>query len=108
MFIISDIKTREVVKGTIKTIDKSVVATQKTKDNIVNVKQKSENATNTEDRNINEYAVNRITNTSNAVIVSSGKIKQKGNDSVKTTKENIIKTKSKIKTIKNKKYNKRN
>ena len=93
MFIISDIKTREVVKGTIKTIDKSVVATQKTKDNIVNVKQKSENATNTEDRNINEYAVNRITNTSNAVVVSSGKIKQKGSDSVKTTKENIIKTK---------------
>lgn len=107
MFIISDIKTREVVKGTIKTIDKSVVATQKTKDNIVNVKQKSENATNTEDRNINEYAVNRITNTSNAVVVSSGKIKQKGSDSVKTTKENIIKTKSKIKTIKTKLTEKR-
>lgn len=103
----SDIKTREVVKGTIKKLDKSVIATQKTKDNIVNVKQKSENATNTEDRNVNEYAINKITNTGNVVAVNSGKIKQKGNDAVKTTKNNIIKTKSKIKSIKTKLTEKR-
>ncbi len=103
----SDIKTRDVVKGTIKKLDKSVVATQKTKDNIVNVKQKSENATNTEDRNVNEYVVNRITNTGNAAVVSSGKIKQKGNEAVKTTKNNVIKTKSKIKSIKTKLTEKR-
>lgn len=42
----SNIKTREDVKRTIKAIDKSVVVTQKTKDNIVNIKEKSENATN--------------------------------------------------------------
>ena len=37
----SKIKTKEIVKGTIKTIDKGVILTQKTKDNIVNVKQKA-------------------------------------------------------------------
>lgn len=103
----SDIKTREVVKGTIKKLDKSVIATQKTKDNIVNVKQKSENATNTEERNVNEYAVNKITNTGNVVAGSSGKIKRKGNEAVKTTKNNIIKTKSKIKSIRTKLTEKR-
>ena len=40
----SNIKTREVVKGTIKTIDKSTIVTQKTKDKLVDIKSKSENA----------------------------------------------------------------
>lgn len=104
----SSIKTREVIKGNIKTLNKKVVVTQKTKDNIVNVKQKSENATTTEDRSVNEYAINKITNTVNAVVVSSEKIKQKGNESIKNTKNNIIKTKSKIKSTKTKLIEKRN
>ena len=98
----SNIKTREVVKGTIKTIDKSVIATQKTKDNIVNVKQKSEGAINPEERNANEYATNKINRAGRVVVDNSGKIKQKGNQSIKTTKENFIKTKAKIKNIKTK------
>lgn len=98
----SSIKTREVVKGTIKTIDKSVIATQKTKDNIVNVKQKSENTTNPEEKNANEYATNKINRAGRVVVDNSGKIKQKGNQSIKTTKENFIKTKAKIKNIKTK------
>lgn len=96
----ADIKTRNVVKGTIKTIDKSIVVTEKTKDNIVNVKNKSEGATNSNERNVNEYATNRITNAGKIIIDNSGKIKQKGKESVKTTKENFIKEKQKVKTIK--------
>lgn len=98
----SKIKTKNVVKETIKTIDKSVVATQKTKDNVVNLKQKSENSTQSKEQNANEYATNRIMGTSRKIIDNSGKIKQKGNESVKATKDNIIKTKNKIKTIKTK------
>ena len=98
----SKIKTKEIVKGTIKTIDKSVILTQKTKDNIVNVKQKSENATNSQETNANEYANNKINHAGRVVVDNSGKIKQKGNQSIKTTKENFIKTKAKIKNIKTK------
>lgn len=98
----ADIKTRNVVKGTIKTIDKSAVVTQKTKDNIVNVKNKSESATNTDEKNANEYATNRINNAGKVIIDNSGKIKQKGNESVKTTKENFIKAKQKVNIIKTK------
>ena len=96
----ADIKTRNIVKGTIKTIDKSVVATEKTKDNIVNVKNKSESATNPEERNANEYATNKITNAGKVIVDNSGKIKKKGNDSVRTTKENFVKAKQKVRTIK--------
>lgn len=98
----ADIKTRNVVKGTIKTIDKSAVVTQKTKDNIVNVKNKSESATNTDEKNANEYATNRINNAGKVIIDNSGKIKQKGNELVKTTKENFIKAKQKVNIIKTK------
>ena len=98
----SNIKTKEVVKGTIKTIDKSVIVTQKTKDNLVNVKQKSESATTPQETNANEYASNKITNTGRRIVDNSGKIKQKGNQSVKTTKDNYRKAKTKVKNVKTK------
>lgn len=98
----ADIKTRSVVKGTIKTIDKEVIAIQKTKDNIVNVKEKSEKVTNSEEQNANEYATNRITNAGKVIIDNSGRIKKKGNESVKTTIDNFKKVKQKAKTVKTK------
>lgn len=103
----ADIKTKEVIKGTIKTIDKSVIATQRTKDHIVSVKQKSENTTNPQETNANDYASNKITNTGRKVVDNSGKIKQKGNQSVKATKENYRKAKTKVKSIKTKLAEKR-
>lgn len=104
----SAIKTKNVVKGTIKTIDKSIVGTEKTKDNLVNIKEKSEKATNPEEQNANEYATNRIESAGKVIIDNSGKIKTKGNKAVKDTKENFIKTKQKIKTIKTKLTEKKN
>ena len=103
----SKIKTREIVKGTIKTLDKSAIVTQKTKDNIVNVKQKSETAIQSNEQNANEYAVNKISNSSRIIADNSGKIKQKGNQSVKTTRDNYRKAKTKIKSIKTKLAEKR-
>lgn len=103
----SKIKTKEIVKDTIKTIDKGVIATQKTKENIVNVKQKSETATQTSEQNANEYATNRISGAGKRIVDNSGKIKTKGNEAVRTTKDNIIKTKTKVKNIKTKLAEKR-
>ena len=37
----SKIKTKDVIKGTIKTLDKSVVGLKRTKDVLVNIKEKS-------------------------------------------------------------------
>lgn len=103
----SKIKTKEVIKGTIKTLDKSAILSQKTKDNMVNVKEKSESTIQTNEQNANEYAVNKISNSSRRIVDNSGKIKQKGNQSVKTTKENYRKAKTKVKSIKTKLAEKR-
>ena len=55
----SKIKTKEIIKGTIKSIDKSAVALEKTKDVLVDVKKKSENTYNGYD-NVNDYLSNKI------------------------------------------------
>ena len=96
----SKIKTRDVVKGTIKTIDKGVIATQKTKETIVSVKEKSENSMQVKEQNSTEYATNRIESGTRKVVNNAGYVRNKGNEAVRTTKNNIIKTKDKIKNIK--------
>lgn len=103
----SKIKTKEVIKGTIKTLDKSVVGLERTKDALVNIKEKSENAYNS-DSNVNEYASNKVEFASNRTsdeIVA--KFNSSGKKAVITTKDNIIKSKDKIKTIKTKLTEKR-
>ena len=59
VFVINKIKTKDVVKGTIKTLDKSVVGLERTKDALVNIKEKSENAYNI-DSNVNYYVSNKV------------------------------------------------
>ena len=39
-----DIKTRDVVKGTVKTLDKSAIASQRMKDGYVRTKEKAEHS----------------------------------------------------------------
>lgn len=103
----SDIKNREIIKGTIKKLDKGVIATQKTKDNIVKFKEKSEDTAQSKENNASEYAINRITDSSKSIYNNSDKIKQKGNQSVKTTRDNIMKAKVKVKDIRNRQIKKK-
>ena len=99
----SEIKQREKVKGTIKAIDKGKIAVEKAKSNIVGIKEKSENSYgNTNENNANEYAVNRLSAGGKFAVYNSNKIKTKGNEAVRDTKNNFIKTKNTIKTIKSK------
>lgn len=97
------IKTKETIKGTIKTIDKGRVITDKTKDTIVSIKEKGDTGyNNTNDNNANEYAINRINNSARKAVNNSGNIKNTGNKAVRDTKNNFIKTKNKVKNIKTK------
>lgn len=97
------IKTKETIKGTIKTIDKGRVITDKTKDTIVSIKEKGNTGyNNTNDNNANEYAINRINNSARKAVNNSGNIKNTGNKAVRDTKNNFIKTKNKVKNIKTK------
>lgn len=97
------IKTKETIKGTIKTIDKGRVITDKAKDTIVSIKEKGDvGYNNTNDNNANEYAINRINNSARKAVNNSGNIKNIGNKAVRDTKNNFIKTKNKVKNIKTK------
>ena len=104
----SKIKTKDIIKGTIKIIDKSAIAVERTKDTIVNVKEKSENAYNG-DVGVNEYIEQKISHSSNRLLDESiSKFTIKGKQSVIDTKNNIIKSKQKLKTFKLKLAEKRN
>lgn len=97
------IKTKETIKGTIKTIDKGRVITDKTKDTIVSIKEKGDvGYNNTNDNNANEYAINKINNSARKAVNNSGNIKNTGNKAVRDTKNNFIKTKNKVKNIRTK------
>ena len=97
------IKTKETIKGTIKTIDKGRIITDKAKDTIVSIKEKGYvGYNNTNDNNANEYAINRINNSVRNLVNNSGNIKNTGNKTVRDTKNNFIKTKNKVKNIKTK------
>ena len=56
-----DIKTRDVVSGTIKTLDRSTLAGQRMKDAYVQAKDKAEHSVYSSARSSEEYASDRIT-----------------------------------------------
>ena len=52
----ADIKTRDTSKGTIKTINKAAVATERMKKAYVMTKDKAEHSTNASENSVEEYA----------------------------------------------------
>lgn len=62
-----DIKTRDVVSGTIKTLDRSALAGQRMKDAYVQAKDKAEHSVYSSERNSEEYASEQITNGASTV-----------------------------------------
>lgn len=55
-----EIKSRDVIQGTIKTVDRGVIAGQRMKDAYVQTKNAAEESTSSSERNSNEYAQNQI------------------------------------------------
>ena len=56
-----DIKTRDVVKSTIKTLDRSAVLGERMKEAYVRTKEKGENAVASSDSSVDEYAADQLT-----------------------------------------------
>lgn len=55
-----NIKIKENKKGTIKTINKSIVNTQKMKDKLIQVKEKTKETNENEFKTEKEYATNKV------------------------------------------------
>ena len=56
----ADIKTRDAVKGTIKTIDKAAIASERMKSAYVEIKERAEQGYYADENSATEYAADRI------------------------------------------------
>ena len=99
----ADIKTRDVVKGTIKTLDKAAIAGERMKSAYAKTKDKAGQGYYAEENSPTEYAADKFSH-------ASGRIKdegihqfnRQGQKNVQTTKENIGRAKDKIAEFKTK------
>lgn len=99
----ADIKTRDAVKGTIKTIDKAAVASERMKSAYAKTKDKAEQGYYADESSATEYAVDRVSCASERVTEEGvHQFNKQGQKSIQTTQENIGKTKDKIADFKQK------
>ena len=98
----ADIKTRDVVKGTIKTIDKAAVAGERMKDAYVRTKEKAEHGVYSAESTPDEYAADRMTGAVEATTYEAvHQFDKQGRKGLETTKDNISTAREHFKQKKN-------
>lgn len=103
----ADIKTRDVVKGTIKTINKAAVAGERMKQAYISTKEKAEHSTYAAESSTEEYASDKFER-GVGVTTHEGlhQLDKAGRKGVETTKDNIHKAKDGIDRFKEKRAEK--
>ena len=97
----ADIKTRDAVKGTIKTIDKAAIASERMKSAYVGIKEKAEQGYYADENSATEYDADRISYAADRVKDEGiHQFNKQGQKAVKTTQKNIGKAKDKISDFK--------
>ena len=88
----ASIKTKDVLKGTIKTIDKAAIATDRMKNSYIATKEKAEKSVSTDEYSAEEYAGNKMSvGTSIATRKGIEAFHRVGENSAKETVQNIQK-----------------
>ena len=86
----SNIKTKEVMKGTIKQIDKAAVAGERMKHAYIATKDKAETGVYASENSVDEYASDKFENATDVVAHEGAhQFDKAGRNGLKTTKENI-------------------
>ena len=86
----SDIKTRDIVKGTIKAIDKAAIAGERVKAAYVRTRDKAAHGAHSAEDSPNEYADDRFSGSMEAAAYEAvSQCDRQGRKAVKTTKDNI-------------------
>lgn len=99
----ADIKTRDAIKGTIKTIDKAAVASERMKSTYAKTKDKAEQGYYADENSATEYATDRVSGTTERVAKEGiHQFDKQGRKAAKETKENIVKAKDTISDFKHK------
>lgn len=103
----ADIKTRDIVKGTIKTIDKAAVASERMKQAYISTKERAENSTYAAESSADEYASDKFERGIDATVHEGiHQFDKAGRKGVETTKDNIHKAKDGIDRFKEKRAKK--
>lgn len=99
----ADIKTKDAVKGTIKTIDKAAIAGQRMKQAYVQTKEKAEHSTHAQENSAEEYAADRMEDSADRLTHEAVyQFDKQGRKGVETTKQNISKAKDTVRQFKEK------
>lgn len=99
----ADIKTRNAVKGTIKTLDKAAIAGERMKSAYAKTKDKAEQGYYAEENSPTEYASDKVSRASGRIRDEGiHQFNKQGQKNVQTTKENIGRAKDKITEFKTK------
>ena len=103
----ADIKTRDMVKGTIKTIDKAALASERMKQAYISTKERAENSTYAAENSADEYASDRFESGIDATVHEGiHQFDKSGRKGVETTKDSIHKAKDGIDRFKEKRAKK--
>ncbi len=93
-----EIKTRDVVKGTVKTLDKSAIAAERMKSAYVRTKEKAEHGVYTAESSSDEYAADRLSGGTETVVRETAhQFEKQGRKGFEATKDNIAKAKERFK-----------
>ena len=93
----ADIKTRDAVKGTIKTLDKAAIAGERMKSAYAKTKDKAEQGYYAEENSPTEYAADKVSHASGRIRDEGvHQFNNQGQKSVAATRENVGKAKDKL------------
>ena len=97
------IKTRDAVKGTIKTIDKAAIAAERMKSAYAKTKDKAEQGYYADESSATEYVSDKMSYAADRIKDESiHQFNKQGQKSVRATKDNIVKAKDKVVDFKTK------
>lgn len=96
----ADIKTREVIKGTIKTLDKAAIVSDRMKASYAKTKERAESTQSVDEGSPSEYAANRVSRNVETVTREGGhQFNEIGRKAAAETRANLIKSRQSIKNI---------
>lgn len=89
-----DIKTRDTVKGTVKTLDRAAVAGERMKETYIRTRDKAEHSVSSAESSPEEYAADRFSGGTETVTYEAAhQLDKQGRRGVQATKENISRAK---------------
>ena len=99
----ADIKTRDVVKGTIKKIDKAAIAADRMRSAYVQTKEKAEHTTHPDEHNAEEYASDRVEGGVDRITHEAvHQFDKQGRKGLEETKRNVSKAKDGVQRFREK------